>query len=47
MLRSISGDIIGSVYECDGITVKKFPRFTEFSHFTGDTVMMVAKSAES
>ena len=42
MLGAVAGDIIGSVFERHGITVKKFPLFTESSHFTDDTVMTVA-----
>jgi ADP-ribosylglycohydrolase len=42
MLGSIAGDIIGSPYEAHPITIKKFPLFTERSHFTDDTVLTVA-----
>jgi len=42
MLGSIAGDIIGSPYEAHSITIKKFPLFTEHSHFTDDTVLTVA-----
>ena len=42
MLGAIAGDIIGSVYERRGITIKKFTLFTELSHFTDDTVLTVA-----
>jgi ADP-ribosylglycohydrolase len=42
MIGSIAGDIIGSVYERHGITIKKFPLFRESSHFTDDTVLTVA-----
>jgi len=42
MLGAIAGDIIGSVYESRGITVKQFPLFAKSSHFTDDTVLTVA-----
>jgi ADP-ribosylglycohydrolase len=42
MLGSIAGDIIGSPYEGQPITIKRFPLFTERSRFTDDTVLTVA-----
>ena len=43
MFGAILGDIIGSPYEFDrGNKSKKFPLFTEKSHFTDDTVMTIA-----
>jgi len=42
MLGSIAGDIIGSPYERHSTTIKRFPLFTEHSHFTDDTVLTVA-----
>lgn len=43
MFGAILGDIIGSPYEFDmGNKSKKFPLFTEESHFTDDTVMTIA-----
>ena len=42
MLGAIAGDIIGSPYERQSITIKRFPLFTERSHFTDDTVLTVA-----
>lgn len=35
MIGAIAGDIIVSVYERHGITIKKFPLFSKFSHFPG------------
>ena len=43
MYGAILGDIIGSPYEFDmGHKSKKFPLFSENSHFTDDTVMTLA-----
>ena len=43
MFGAVLGDIIGSPYEFDrGNKSKKFPLFTEESHFTDDTVMTIA-----
>ncbi|MGE5258373.1 MAG: ADP-ribosylglycohydrolase family protein [Hyphomicrobiales bacterium] len=42
MLGSIAGDIIGSPYEGQPITIKRFPLFTAHSRFTDDTVLTVA-----
>jgi len=42
MIGAIAGDIIGSVYEFDGIKAKEFPLFIESSRFTDDTVLTIA-----
>jgi len=42
MIGAITGDIIGSVYEFDGIKSKDFPLFSESSQFTDDTVLIIA-----
>lgn len=42
MIGAIAGDIIGSVYERDGIKTKKFPLFDPSCRFTDDTVLTVA-----
>jgi len=42
MIGAIAGDIIGSVYEFDGIKSKEFPLFVEASQFTDDTVLTIA-----
>ena len=42
MIGAIAGDIIGSVYEHNGIKTKEFPLFSPFSRFTDDTVLTVA-----
>ncbi len=42
MLGAIVGDIVGSVYERDGIKSKDFPLFKAGCTFTDDTVMTVA-----
>lgn len=43
MYGAIIGDIVGSPFEFDrGKKTKKFELFTEYSHFTDDTVMTVA-----
>lgn len=42
MIGAIAGDIIGSVYEHDGIKTKDFPLFNPGCEFTDDTVLTVA-----
>lgn len=42
MIGAIAGDIIGSVYEHDGIKTKDFPLFHPACEFTDDTVLTVA-----
>ena len=42
MIGAIAGDIIGSIYERDGIKTKEFPLFSRLCHFTDDTVLTVA-----
>jgi ADP-ribosylglycohydrolase len=42
MIGAIAGDIIGSVYEHNGIKTKEFPLFSDRSRFTDDTVLTVA-----
>ena len=42
MLGAIVGDIDGSVYEFYNNRCKDFPLFQEDSHFTDDTVLMIA-----
>ncbi len=42
MIGAIAGDIVGSVYEGDGIKTKDFPLFTDSSVFTDDSVLTVA-----
>lgn len=42
MLGAIAGDVIGSVYEFDGIKTVDFPLFQSESTFTDDTVLTVA-----
>lgn len=44
MYGAILGDIIGSIYEFDynNIKTKDFPLFQKRSHFTDDTVMIIA-----
>lgn len=42
MIGAIAGDIIGSVYEFDGIKTKEFPLFDPRCGFTDDTVLTVA-----
>ena len=42
MIGAIAGDVIGSVYERDGITITDFELFTAHSTFTDDTVLTVA-----
>ncbi len=42
MIGAIAGDIIGSVYEHNGIKTKDFPLFHPECRFTDDTVLTVA-----
>jgi hypothetical protein len=42
MIGAIAGDIIGSVYEHDGIKTKDFPLFHPECEFTDNTVLTVA-----
>jgi ADP-ribosylglycohydrolase len=42
MLGAIAGDIIGSLYEIQGLKTMDFPLFVPKSHFTDDTVLTVA-----
>lgn len=42
MIGAIAGDIIGSVYEHNGIKTKDFPLFHPECEFTDDTVLTVA-----
>lgn len=42
MLGAIAGDVIGSIYERDGIKTSDFPLFGPHNRFTDDTVMTVA-----
>ncbi len=42
MIGAIAGDIIGSVYERNGIKSKDFPLLNQRCRFTDDTVMTVA-----
>ena len=42
MLGAIAGDIIGSIYERNGIKTKDFPVFSPGCRFTDDTVLTVA-----
>ena len=42
MIGAIAGDIIGSIYERNNITIMDFPLFDQWSHFTDDTVLTVA-----
>jgi ADP-ribosylglycohydrolase len=42
MIGAIAGDIIGSVYEQNGIKTKDFPLFHPDCEFTDDTVLTVA-----
>ena len=42
MIGAIAGDIIGSVYEHNGIKTKDFPLFSIRSRFTDDTVLTAA-----
>jgi ADP-ribosylglycohydrolase len=42
MIGAIAGDIIGSVYEQNGIKTKDFPLFQSDCEFTDDTVLTVA-----
>jgi ADP-ribosylglycohydrolase len=43
---ALAGDIIGSVYEQDGIKTIDFPLFDERCRFTDDTVLTVATAEE-
>ena len=42
IIGTISGDIIGSIYEFNSIKSKDFPLFTKESNFTDDTIMTLA-----
>lgn len=42
MIGAIAGDIIGSIYERNGIKTKDFPLFDPQSRFTDDTVLTTA-----
>jgi ADP-ribosylglycohydrolase len=42
MIGAIAGDIIGSVYERNGIKTKDFPLFSSQSRYTDDTVLTIA-----
>ena len=42
MLGAIIGDIVGSIYEWDGIKTKDFDFFNEHCQFTDDTVCTAA-----
>jgi len=42
MLGAIAGDVIGSVYEFNGIKTTDFPLFSPGSTFTDDTVLTLA-----
>ncbi len=42
MLGAIAGDIIGSVYEYEGIKTEDFPLFSPHSDFTDDSVLTIA-----
>ena len=42
MLGAIAGDIIGSIYEKQNITITDFPLFSPDCRFTDDTVLTVA-----
>ncbi|MBE7555476.1 MAG: ADP-ribosylglycohydrolase family protein [Anaerolineales bacterium] len=42
MLGAIAGDIIGSIYEREGIKTTDFPLFGPNNRFTDDTVMTIA-----
>ena len=42
MLGAIIGDVVGSVYEIQGLKTKEFPLFCSDSRFTDDTVMTCA-----
>lgn len=42
MIGAIAGDIIGSVYEWNGIKTKQFDLFSQDCSFTDDTVLTVA-----
>ncbi|HEX7285978.1 MAG TPA: ADP-ribosylglycohydrolase family protein [Candidatus Angelobacter sp.] len=42
MIGAIAGDVIGSIYEFDGIKSKDFPLFDDRCSFTDDSVLTVA-----
>jgi len=42
MIGSVIGDIVGSVYEANGIKTKDFPLFSDWGRFTDDTVLSIA-----
>jgi ADP-ribosylglycohydrolase len=42
LLGAIAGDMIGAPYEHHAVTDPAFPLFTEYSHFTDDTVLTIA-----
>ena len=42
MIGAMIGDMIGSVYEAEGIKTKEFPLWSDNCRFTDDTVMTVA-----
>lgn len=42
MLGSLTGDIVGSIYEWDNIKTTDFPLFQDRCHFTDDSVLTVA-----
>ncbi len=42
MLGSLTGDIVGSIYEWNNIKTTDFPLFQDHCHFTDDTVLTVA-----
>ena len=42
MLGSLTGDIVGSIYEWNNIKTTDFPLFQDHCHFTDDSVLTVA-----
>ena len=42
MLGSLTGDIVGSIYEWNNIKTTEFPLFQDHCHFTDDSVLTVA-----
>ena len=42
MLGSLTGDIVGSIYEWNNIKTTSFPLFQDHCHFTDDSVLTVA-----
>ena len=42
MLGAIAGDVIGSVFENNPVKSTSFPLFSNYSHFTDDSVLTVA-----